>query len=44
MASTPEENSASSHAEDGLLTGNPSRQNSSSSRLFDHVFSLFKGY
>ena len=44
MASTPEENSASSHAEDGVLTANPSQQSSSSSRLFDYVFSIFKGY
>ena len=44
MTCTPEKNSASSHAENGILIANPSPQDSSSSRLVDQVFSLFKGY
>ena len=44
MTCTPEKNSASSHAENGIIIANPSPQDSSSSRLVDQVFSLFKGY
>ena len=44
MTCAPEENSASSHAENGILIANPSQQDSSSSGLFDQVFSLLKGY
>ena len=44
MICTPEENSAWSLAENGILIANPSQQDSSSSRLVDQVFSLFKSY